>query len=474
MGDPPWPPLGRGKLLRSKEGRPQRDALTSMNILWVKAGKLLPVDTGGKIRSYNIVRRLASRNEVTLLSYYNGARDEAYEKEIVEHLPGALAINTGITDSNRFATGLNYLRRLPNAAPFAVTKFTSPKVKSKVGELLSSNRLDVCVCDFLAASLNFPIVLETPTVLFQHNVESSLWRRQALHEPNIANRVVYKLEAAKMLRYEREAVDRFDHVIAVSDSDRQLMCAMTDPSRIDVVPTGVDLQQYRSACAELLESKPAEPLLVFVGSMDWEANIDAVDYFCREVYPAIKQSVPRARLRIVGRNPHARVKKLANDSIEVTGTVASVVEHYRDASVNIVPLRIGGGTRLKIYEAMAMGKATVSTSIGAEGLDVNDGRDILIADSPEEFAESTIALLTDEQLRKEIETGAAEQAARYDWSVITERFEEVLAGVARCYVDHKSVVSTHVGAALRGRPSSINEGLPHQGGAATEGRPHTV
>ena len=474
MGDPPWPPLGRGKLLRSKEGRPQRDALTSMNILWVKAGKLLPVDTGGKIRSYNILRRLASRHQVTLLSYYNGPRDEVYEKEIVEHLPGAVTINTGIDDSNRFATGLNYLRRLPDAAPFAVTKFTSSNVQKKVGEFLSSHRFDVCVCDFLAASLNFPRALETPTVLFQHNVESSLWQRQALHEPNIANRMVYKLEAAKMLRYEREAVNRFHHVIAVSDNDRRLMSALTDASRIDVVPTGVDLQQYRSAREDSIESDAAEPLLVFVGSMDWEANIDAVDYFCREIWAAVKKAVPGARFRIVGRNPHARVKKLANDSIEVTGTVASVIEHYRDATVNIVPLRIGGGTRLKIYEAMAMGKATVSTSIGAEGLDVNDGRDILITDSSERFAESTIALLTDEHLRKKIETGAVEQAARYDWSVITERFEQVLAGVARRYFDHNSVVSTHVGAALRGRPSSINEGLPHQGGAATEGRPYTV
>jgi len=445
-----------------------------MNILWVKAGKLLPVDTGGKIRSYNILRRLASRHDVTLLSYHNGPRDEAYEKEIEEHLPGAVTINTGFADSNRFATGLNYLRSLLNAAPFAVTKFTSPRVQGKVAELLSSHRFDVCVCDFLAASLNFPRALETPTVLFQHNVESSLWQRQALHEPNIANRIVYKLEAAKMLRYEREAVNKFDRVIAVSDNDRQLMSAMTDGSRIDVVPTGVDLQKFRSAREDSFKPQAAEPLLVFVGSMDWEANIDAVDYFCREIWPAIKQAVPRARFRIVGRNPHARVKMLAGDSIEVTGTVASVIEHYREATVNIVPLRIGGGTRLKIYEAMAMGKATVSTSIGAEGLDVNDGRDILIADSSEEFAESTIALLTDEQLRTKIEQGAAEQATRYDWSVIAERFEEVLAGVARCYVDHKSVVLTHVGAALRGRPSSINEGLPHQGGAATEGRPYTV
>jgi glycosyltransferase involved in cell wall biosynthesis len=318
------------------------------------------------------------------------------------------------------------------------------------------------VCDFLAASLNFPSVLKTPTVLFQHNVESALWERQARHEANPLNRIVYKLEAAKMLRYERSAVARFHHVIAVSEHDRQLMSAMTDDTRVSVVPTGVDLKQFRASRAEATDA--TEPLVIFVGSMDWEANIDAVDYFCREVWPAVKQAVPEARFRIVGRNPHSRVKKLASDSIEVTGTVASVIEHYQEAAINIVPLRIGGGTRLKIYEAMAMGKATVSTSIGAEGLDVNDGRDILLADSPEKFSESLIALLTNDQLRKRIERAAAEQAASYDWSVITERFEEVL----------DCAVSKHVGAALCGRPFSRNEDLAHQGGAATEGRPYTV
>lgn len=424
-----------------------------MNILWVKAGKLLPVDTGGKIRSYNILRRLAAGNDVTLLSYYGGARDVDYDKQIADILPGTLSVHTGAPESSK----LEYLRRLANSAPYAVTKFTSREVQSKVATLLAEGRFDVAVCDFLAASLNFPKVLTTPTVLFQHNVESALWDRQARHEANPINRMVYKLEAAKMLRYERAAVARFHHVIAVSEHDRELMSAMTEATRISVVPTGVDLEQFSGA----REGAPrtTEPIVVFVGSMDWEANIDAVDYFCREIWPAVKQAVPEARFRIVGRNPHPRVQKLASNSIEVTGTVASVIEHYREAAVNIVPLRIGGGTRLKIYEAMAMGKATVSTSIGAEGLDVNHNSDLLLADSPEKFAESLIALLTDDKLRRRIERAAAEQAARYDWSVITERFEEVLAGVARLNADRDDAASTHVREALSGRPSLIDDGL---------------
>lgn len=431
-----------------------------MRILWVKAGKLLPVDTGGKIRSYNILRRLQCRNDVTLLSYYGGPRDEAYEKEIGEHLPGAMTIHTGGSDSNMLVSGFAYLRRLRSRAPYAVTKFTSRKVQSKIAPLLSANRFDVAVCDFLAASLNFPGSLKTPTVLFQHNVESSLWQRQARYEPDFLKRMVFKLEAAKMLRYERGTVRRFHHVIAVSDNDRELMSAMTGISRISVVPTGVDLQQYRAGREVTEPAKPNEPLVIFVGSMDWEANIDAVDYFCRETWPAVKLAVPGARFRIVGRNPHPRVLKLASDSIEVTGTVASVIEHYREATVNIVPLRVGGGTRLKIYEAMAMGKATVSTSIGAEGLDVNDGRDILIADSPEKFADSMIAVLKNGLLRGSFEKAAAEQAARYDWKVITERFEEVLERVvAQASLSATSRVACSAANARHAEMPALPEGL---------------
>ena len=433
----------------------------AMRILWVKAGKLLPVDTGGKIRSYNILRRLSQRNDVTLLSYYGGPRDSAYESELGDRLPGAVSVHTGGYESNAVASGLDYLRRLPSRVPYAVAKFTSRKVQSQIEALATEKRFDVAICDFLAASMNFPDVLKTPTVLFQHNVESSLWRRQAQHEPNPINRVIFKLEAAKMLRYEREAVGRFLHVIAVSDSDRELMSLMTGASRISVVPTGVDLQQYKVERERSVEAAPARPLVIFVGSMDWEANVDAVDYFCREIWPVVKDAVPGARFRIVGRNPHPRVQKLASESIEVTGTVVSVIEHYREASLNVVPLRIGGGTRLKIYEAMAMGKATVSTSIGAEGLDVNDGADIAIADSSEKFAESMIELLKNEPLRRRMESAAAEQAARYDWSVIANRFEEVLERVAR-----------HVGAALRGRPSLTGKLAPNHTLAGTEARPN--
>ena len=205
------------------------------------------------------------------------------------------------------------------------------------------------------------------------------------------------------------------------------MARWVDAERITVVPTGVDLAQYRPAGTQ---PEASLPLITFVGAMDWEPNVDGVEYFCSEVWPAIKAEVPQARFRIVGRNPDRRVQKWASDSIEVTGRVPSVVEHLHESAVVIVPLRIGGGTRLKIYEAMATAKAVVSTTIGAEGLDVHHGRDIMLADDPRAFAQAVIMLLRDPDLRRRYEQAAAETAACYDWPAIGERFSEVLQAVA--------------------------------------------
>jgi polysaccharide biosynthesis protein PslH len=390
--------------------------------LWVKPGKMLPLDTGGKLRTYNILRHLSARHEVTYVSYYDGVRDEQYEGKILQHLPGAIPVWTGNPDVAGFARYIDYIRHLPRVAPYAVSKFRSSLVQGLLRNWLSERQFDVAVCDFLVSAQNFPRDFVTPTVLFQHNVETELWKRRVQFAANWTSRLVSKIEYAKMARYERMQVGRFHRVLAVSEADRQTMRSMVDASRIGVIPTGVDLGKYSYDPA----LRPSGPLVVFVGSMDWEPNIDGAEYFCREIWPRVLADVPEARFRIVGRNPHSKVKKLASSSVEVTGTVPSVVDHLLEAAVVVVPLRIGGGTRIKIYEAMAMGKATVSTGVGAEGLDVRSGHDLLLADAPNLFAEYVVTFLRNENVRRKYEAAAAVAVRQYDWSVITEQFIQEL------------------------------------------------
>jgi len=322
--------------------------------------------------------------------------------------------------------GFDYLRRLPNAAPYAVSRFASAKVRERLKACLAEQQVDVAICDFLDAAINFPEHMEVPSVLFQHNVESEIWRRHASNGAGGVKKLLYRMEFSKMLRYERHALARFDHVIAVSEHDKKLMSAWTRPERITVVPTGVDTEQF---CADRIVRE--KPLVVFVGAMDWEPNVDAVKYFCEEIWPQVLAKVPEARFRIVGRNPDRRVKGLANSSVEVTGRVPSVIEHLREAAVVVVPLRIGGGTRIKIYEAMATAKAVVSTTVGAEGLDVHHGKDIVLSDEPRDFADSVARLMQDERARNQLGKAASALAANYGWPVIGIKFGEILQAVTR-------------------------------------------
>jgi len=398
-----------------------------VKILWVKPGKLLPLDTGGKLRTFNILRHLSAAHEVTYLSHYGGPRDQQYEREILQHLPGTVTVRTSTSDSPGAGRYVDYLRRLAWRAPYSVSKFAAPEVQQILADWIGQRRFDVAVCDFLASTLNFPCDLDTPTVLFQHNVETLLWKRRARFEAKWLDRLAAKIEHAKMSRYEPEQVRRFHHVLAVSKQDRHAMCWVTDPARITVIPTGVDLAEYRFDP----EARAASPLVVFTGSMDWAPNIDGVEYFCANIWPHVLSRIPDARFRIVGRDPHPRVKKLASASVEVVGRVPSIVDHLREAAVVVVPLRAGGGTRIKIYEAMAMGKAIVSTSVGAEGLDVLHGHDILLADDPRQFAEYVARFLGDGETRRLYGVAAAETAQQHDWSVVVQHFAQVMRNVTQ-------------------------------------------
>ncbi len=381
---------------------------------------------------------LSTRHQLTFYSYYGGKPDPAYESALQQHLPGSVAVCTGKPELSGVARGLDYLKHVGNGAPYAVSRFADATVQRDLAAWFRDERFDVAVCDFLDAAVNFPQRLNIPSVLFQHNVEAEIWRRHAETASSPLKKAMYAVEFRKMLRYERDAVQQFHRVIAVSENDRALMTRWVDADRIAVVPTGVDLAGFTPDPRNTFEPGP---LVSFVGAMDWEPNVDGVEYFCSEIWPAIKAEVPDARFRIVGRNPVRRVEKWASDSIEVTGRVPSVVEHLRESAVVIVPLRIGGGTRLKIYEAMAAAKAVVSTTVGAEGLDVHHGRDIILADDARAFSHAVIMLLRDRELRRRYEKAAADTAARYDWPAIGQRFTEVLQSVAEKKFDTTGAVS---------------------------------
>ena len=401
-----------------------------MNILWLNAGLLLPLDKGGKLRTWHVMRHLAARHEITYLSFSDPAQsidDREGMRAVCAHLR-TIPRTDPAKGTARFY--LDAARYLIDRVPYAVAKYRSAAFRQELDQLLEQRRFDAIVCDFLPPVVNLPDRLPCPSILFTHNVEAEIWRRHADNARGPIARTLLTQQWRRMLRFEREALARFDLVLAVSDADgrtfdRLYPGALKTPAH--VVQTGVDTS-YFSPAAGPAEAGRHRKHLVFTGSMDWLPNEDGMQYFVDQILPRIREAEPEVTLSIIGRAPTPAVRRLAGDAgIEVTGRVDDVRPHIAAGAVYIVPLRIGGGTRLKIFEAMAMGKAVVSTTVGAEGLPVTPGHDVVIADEPAQFAQAVVGLIRDVEARRRIETAARQLVVeRYDWSAVAQDFEDAL------------------------------------------------
>ena len=392
-----------------------------MHILWLKTELLHPVDKGGRIRTYNMLRELKREHRVTYLTLDDGqaapdARERALEYcDAVETIP----FSTAPKRSPRFFAEL--LGNLASPLAYAVAKYRSPAMERRIRELAAAGDVDVIVCDFLFPSLNVPRGLGIPTVLFQHNVEAVIWKRHAeVAKGRIARRYMAE-QWRRMRRHEMAECRRFDHVVAVSPQDAEAFRAEYGVASVSDVPTGVDTDYFRPSGREARQPHD----LVFTGSMDWMPNEDAILYFAEQILPRVRARVPGVTLTVVGRNAPPRVRALgdADPAIRVTGSVPDVRPYIERAALFVVPIRVGGGTRLKIFEAMAMERAVVSTSVGAEGLPVRDGVDGLLRDTPEAFADAVVELLARPERAAAIgREAAAVVRARFGWDGVAAQF----------------------------------------------------
>jgi len=400
-----------------------------VRILWVKAGGLLPLDSGGKIRSYNILRELARNHQVTFFSFHSG-HDDAAQEPLRGIFTRVVSVPLELPTAKSLAELAQYGAALFSPDPYAIRKYCRPKVSERLRALLSSENFDVILCDFLVAAGVIPWNSERPKVLFTHNVEALIWKRHYEVASNPLWKALSWREWKAMERAEHAYLKKADHVLAVSDTDREFFKEFLPDEKLTVIPTGVDIEYFQpSTVAEQPDS------LVFTGSMDWLPNEDGMLYFAQEVLSLIQNEIPAVKLRVVGRRPSRKLQELAAASsgrIELTGWVDDIRPHLAEGAVCIVPLRIGSGTRLKIFEAMAMGKAVVSTTIGAEGLPARDGVELVLADSPKQFAESTIQLLRDEQLRRRIGSAARQLVqSKYSWETVAAKFSAILEKVSK-------------------------------------------
>ncbi|MCG9126489.1 glycosyltransferase [Candidatus Poribacteria bacterium] len=386
-----------------------------MKILFLSPTLPYPLTDGGRIRVFNLLKQIAIENDVTLLALETQDSDKdsitnIQDLDVKVHLvendtsPPTISINTIISS-------------LINKKPITVTRYDISAYKQKFKELLNTQSYDVVHYEMLHTA-QFHVETDLPSVLSLQNVDSAIWGRLQQETINPFYKLAYWTQFRAFKQYEATLCPLFNVVTCTSDIDAAEFHQYCSDNRVVVIPNGVDVTHFSPET-----TSQALAHLIYIGSMDWFPNEDAVTFFSKEVLPIIQKSVPDVRFTIVGGNPSERILQLAKEeAIEVTGRVPEIKPYFAKATIFVVPLRIGSGTRLKILEALAMGKAVVSTTVGAEGLSLQNREEIIIADEPVNFAEEVVRLLTIPSLRNEIgKNGRKKVEQEYDWRNIAEK-----------------------------------------------------
>lgn len=394
-----------------------------MRVLFLSQIVPYPPHGGVLQRGYNLLRQAGHRAEIHLLAFVHP--DVLPNEELIGESRDALRAFCATVEyfplwakasplSKAMALGMSAM----SSSPFSVIAHRSAAFRARVSEMLGALPIDVIHADTLALAQFVDAARPTPKVLTHHNIESMLMERRARMDPRRLARRFLEREAAKLRDAERHLSVRFDVNIVMSEPDASALRRLAPEARTAVVPNGVDTEYFQD------DSTDEGPALVYTGGMNMFANRDAVLYFLRDIWPAIRARVPDARFFAVGQDPPPELRAIADrdPQVTVTGYVADIRPLVRQAAVYVVPLRVGGGTRLKVLDAMAMGKALVSTSIGCEGIDVEAGRHLVVADDPGAFAEATSLLLGDGTRRRALGRAARALVEQtYAWPVITQR-----------------------------------------------------
>lgn len=358
-------------------------------MLFISPRFLFPVDSGGKIRTTQILRGMRGKTyHITLASpapdHWNRFSDDiAAVCDTFAHWPEPTL--------SRFHS-ITRLRHLFSKVPVAVETDRDPNATRHLQNLISENAYDVVVYDFPHATIYGGHPNNTTTVLFTHNVESEIFKRHVDVATNFLTRWVWRNQYKKMLNFEAQAIAPFDASVAVSDRDKENLERLYDATNVGVIRTGVDLDFFP------YQQRAYNGNIVFTGAMDWMANIDAIEYMIDDIWPLVTKRVPDATMTVVGRNPPDRLVDRARGlNWTFTGFVDDVRPYVRDACAYAIPLRVGGGTRLKVFEAMAMGAPMVSTSIGVEGLQVAADQHYLRADNAQSFASALCDLIENQE-----------------------------------------------------------------------------
>jgi polysaccharide biosynthesis protein PslH len=403
-------------------------ARRTMRLLYFAAHQMWPLTSGNRLRDYHLSRQLVKRASVTFVETCHKGEQPTTRSDDCGY-DRIVSLNKGKGYKLQ-----NILRGIVGPTPVTVLNYFEPQSESRLAGVLASSRFDTLQMEGIHLSRYLAVIKAAPTspavVVDWHNIESELMWRYSENAPSWPKRLVAKRTARLLERAELRLLERCDVHTVASEREKEKLLALCPFARVHVVPNGVDTKYFSPSGIDATHpsTEPAtwHQNLLFVGSMDYHANIDAVTSFARRIWPEIAKRHPKLKFVIVGRNPPQEVRRLESERVRVTGTVEDVRPFYGSALAVVVPLRIGSGTRLKILEAMAAGVPVVATRLGAEGIAVKHDVHVLLADTDTEISAAIDQVAISPQTRHRLVLAARQLVeTRYDWSVLGDSLYQV-------------------------------------------------
>jgi glycosyltransferase involved in cell wall biosynthesis len=384
-----------------------------------------PPNSGKRIRTLNLTLRLARRHHITYICHRNGDPVEAARAAAFFGDKGVATVVVPRVAPPRSGPGF-YARLAANLLsplPYSVTSHCSQALLDAVKAHRRAHAVDLWHCEWTPCAVALRAARGGPRLVMAHNVESLIWQRYYEHETNRMRRWYIRRQWRKFERFERRALARVDHVVAVSPADAALFRDQFGARRVSVVDNGVDTSYFRPGVG------PRDPRrILFLGSLDWRPNLDAVDQLLTHVFPAVRAAVPQAHLWLVGRHPPEELRRrlFSFPNVELHADVADVRPFLNGCGLLAVPLRIGGGSRLKILEALASGVPVVSTRVGAEGLSLEPGRHLTVTADVGDMAPAiTAAIRSHRAALAQAAAGRQRVLECYDWEILADRLGRV-------------------------------------------------
>jgi glycosyltransferase involved in cell wall biosynthesis len=405
-------------LFATRPARPLRVAVVDEELPY-------PPTSGKRIRTLNLVLRLARRHRLTYLCHRNADAGEARQAAdfFAEHGIQTVVVDRAVPPKSGPRFYLRLAANLLSPLPYSVATHTSPELRQALAEHARRHLVDVWHCEWTPYAEALNGIAHGRRVVIAHNVESVIWQRYYETEKNALRRWYIGRQWRKFEHFERRVLGEVEHTVAVSDVDARRFRDDFGVRRVDVVENGVDTVYFQP------QARRREPNhLLFLGSLDWRPNLDGVQLLLERVFPAVRAAEPSARLCLVGRNPPEMLcrQAAAMPGVELHANVPDVRPYLADCGLLVVPLRIGGGSRLKILEALASGTPVVSTRVGAEGLCLEAGQDLTVVEDIDALADALIAAIrAPEALHAQAERGREKVLECYDWERLADKLENI-------------------------------------------------